>query len=136
MNDTHDISADTPARIVEAFLRALETRDPRAAGFVAPGARIVFPGGHEFRSLEKLAAWAFTRYRSVRKTLERIDELPVDERGVTTVYVYGTLEGVWLDGSAFSGIRFVDRFEIDDAGLIVDQKVWNDLAEAKALQAR
>ncbi len=136
MNDTHDISADTPARIVEAFLRALETRDPRAAGFVAPGARIVFPGGHEFRSLEKLAAWAFTRYRSVRKTLERIDELPVDERGVTTVYVYGTLEGVWLDGSAFSGIRFVDRFEIDDAGLIVDQKVWNDLAEAKAQQAR
>ena len=136
MNDTHDITADTPARIVEAFLRALENRDPRAAGFVAPGARIVFPGGHEFRSLEKLAAWAFTRYRSVRKTLERIDELPVDERGVTTVYVYGTLEGVWLDGSAFSGIRFVDRFEIDDAGLIVDQKVWNDLAEAKAQQAR
>lgn len=136
MKDTHDISADTPARIVEAFLRALETRDPRAAGFVAPGARIVFPGRHEFRSLEKLAAWAFTRYRAVRKTLERIDELPVDERGVTTVYVYGTLEGEWLDGSPFAGIRFVDRFEIDDAGLIVDQKVWNDLAEAKALQGK
>ena len=133
MKDTHDISADTPARIVEAFLRALETRDPRAAGFVAPGARIVFPGRHEFRSLEKLAAWAFTRYRAVRKTLERIDELPVDERGVTTVYVYGTLEGEWLDGSPFAGIRFVDRFEIDEHGLIVDQKVWNDLAEAKAL---
>ena len=51
--------------------------------------------------------------------------------GVTTVYVYGTLEGVWLDGSPFAGIRFVDRFEIDEAGLIVDQKVWNDLAEAR-----
>ena len=136
MNDTHDASAETPSRIVEAFLRALETRDPRAAGFVAPGARIVFPGGHEFRSLETLAAWAFTRYRSVRKTLERIDELPVDANGVTTVYVYGTLEGVWLDGSPFAGIRFVDRFEIDEAGLIVDQKVWNDLAEAKALKAK
>ena len=133
MNDTHEVSADTPARIVETVLRALERRDPGAAGFVAPGARIVFPGGHEFRSLEKLAAWAFTRYRSVRKTLERIEELPVRADGVTTVYVYGTLEGEWLDGSPFAGIRFVDRFEIDENGLIVDQKVWNDLAEAKAL---
>ncbi len=133
MNDTHDVAADTPARIVETFLRALERRDPAAAGFVGPGARIVFPGGHEFRSLEQLAAWAFTRYRSVRKTLERIEELPVRGDGITTVYVYGTLAGEWLDGSPFAGIRFVDRFEIDEHGLIVDQKVWNDLAEAKAL---
>lgn len=126
-----DTATDSPARIVESFLRALETRDPAAAAFVAPGARIVFPGGHEFRSLEKLAAWAFTRYRSVRKTLERIEELPVRADGVTTVYVYGTLAGEWLDGSPFAGIRFIDRFEIDGDGLIVDQKVWNDLGEAR-----
>jgi hypothetical protein len=131
LNDTRDVSARTAGQIVEAFLRALETRDPRGAAYLAPGAKIVFPGGHEFQSLETLAAWAFTRYRAVRKTLERIDELPDRGDGVTTVYVYGTLAGEWLDGRPFAGIRFIDRFEIDGAGRIVDQKVWNDLGEAR-----
>lgn len=131
MNDVHDSSAETPARIVEAFLRALEVRDPLAAGYLAPGAKIVFPGGREFGSLQALAAWALTRYRSVRKTLERVEELPVGADGVTTVYCYGTLAGEWLDGQPFSGIRFIDRFEIDDGGRIVDQKVWNDLGEVR-----
>lgn len=131
MNDLRDTAAETPERIVEAFLRALETRDPNAANFLAPGVRIVFPGGHEFRTLETLAAWAFTRYRSVRKTLERIEALPVGADGITTVYCYGTLAGEWLDGQPYSGIRFIDRFEIDRAGRIVDQKVWNDLCEAR-----
>jgi hypothetical protein len=44
------------------------------------------------------------------------------------VYCSGTLEGVWLDGSAFSGIRFIDRFEVA-GGRIVRQDVWNDLGE-------
>jgi hypothetical protein len=35
---------------------------------------------------------------------------------------------VWLDGTAFSGIRFIDRFEVA-GGLIRRQDVWNDLAE-------
>ena len=131
MNDLHDTAAETPSRIVEAFLRALERRDPGAAAFLAPGARIVFPGGREFQSLESLAAWAFTRYRSVRKTLERVEELPVQADGVTTVYVYGTLAGEWLDGRPYAGIRFIDRFEVDEDGRIVDQKVWNDLGEAR-----
>ena len=44
------------------------------------------------------------------------------------VYCYGTLSGEWPDGEAFSGIRFIDRFEF--AGdLIARQMVWNDLAE-------
>ena len=130
-DDAHDVSAETPGRIVEAFLRALERRDPDAAAFLAPGARIVFPGGREFQSLQSLAEWASTRYRWVRKKLERVEELPVHGDGVTTVYVYGTLEGEWLDGRPFSGIRFIDRFEIDEDGRIVDQKVWNDLGEAR-----
>ena len=122
---------ETPRRVVEVFLAQLEARDPRAAGFLAPGARIVFPGGREFGSLEMLAAWATTRYRTVRKTIDRIEELPVDGAGITTVYCFGTLAGDWLDGRPFTGVRFIDRFEVDDAGLIVDQKVWNDLGEAR-----
>ncbi len=47
------------------------------------------------------------------------------------VYCTGTLEGQWLDGSAFAGIRFIDRFEVE-AGRIVRQDVWNDLAEVRA----
>jgi hypothetical protein len=126
-----DTAPDTPGRIVAAFLAALETRDPAAKAFLAPGVRIVFPGGREFDSLETLAAWATTRYRWVRKTFERIEELPVHADGVTTVYCYGTLAGEWLDGRPFDGIRFIDRFEIDEQGRIVDQKVWNDLGEAR-----
>jgi len=44
------------------------------------------------------------------------------------VYCTGTLEGVWLDGRAFSGVRFIDRFEVAE-GRIRRQDVWNDLAE-------
>jgi len=35
-----------------------------------------------------------------------------------------------LDGRPFEGIRFIDRFEIQD-GLIVKQDVWNDMGEYK-----
>jgi hypothetical protein len=34
---------------------------------------------------------------------------------------------VWLDGSAFEGVRFLDRFDVRD-GRIQRQDVWNDLA--------
>ena len=44
------------------------------------------------------------------------------------VYVSGTLSGEWPDGAAFTGIRFIDRFEVE-RGLIRCQDVWNDLAE-------
>ncbi len=47
------------------------------------------------------------------------------------VYCSGTLRGVWLDGSNFEGVRFIDRFEIAD-GKIRRQDVWNDLAETLA----
>jgi hypothetical protein len=43
----------------------------------------------------------------------------------------GTLHGVWLDGTPFEGIRFIDRFELAD-GRIQRQDVWNDMAEVHA----
>ena len=44
------------------------------------------------------------------------------------VYCSGTLFGVWNDGSAFEGIRFIDRFEVVN-NLLTRQEVWNDVAE-------
>jgi hypothetical protein len=44
------------------------------------------------------------------------------------------LAGQALDGSPFDGVRFIDRFALND-GLIVSQMVWNDLAEVGALPA-
>ena len=68
----------------------------------------------------------------MKKTLDQFDV--VSDGAATTVYVYGTLAGQALDGSPFDGVRFIDRFALDD-GLIVSQMVWNDLAEVGALPA-
>ncbi|ADZ72260.1 tautomerase family protein [Polymorphum gilvum] len=117
-----------PAVLVRGFLEAMEARDlARASGFLAPEFRMTFPGGATFSSLEELIAWAKPRYRFVRKSYDRFETLAGDSG--STVYCYGTLAGEWPDGTAFSGIRFIDRFELRD-GLIVGQMVWNDLAES------
>jgi len=49
------------------------------------------------------------------------------------VFCSGTLNGVWLDGNAFGGVRFIDRFDVSQ-GLIRQQDVWNDLGQAQALR--
>ena len=89
---------------------------------------MVFPGDARMTRLEVLVEWASGRYRSVAKDYERFDQCWGE--GVTVVYCSGTLRGTWLDGTAFQGIRFVDRFELAD-GRIRRQEVWNDLAEAR-----
>ncbi|MSO98948.1 MAG: nuclear transport factor 2 family protein [Rhodospirillaceae bacterium] len=113
--------------IVVSFLKTLEARDlPKAQSFLAPGMVMTFPSNKKLRSLEELIAWSKGRYKFLRKTFERFDEFTRD--GVTTVYCAGYLNGEWLDGSPVTNIRFLDRFEIKD-GKIIDQQVWNDLAE-------
>ncbi len=112
-----------PEETVRAFLAAMERRDLDAAkALLAPGFHMVFPGGRRFDSLEGLVDWAKTRYRSARKTYERVDIAG------EAVYCFGTLHGERLDGTPYSGVRFIDRFTVRD-GRLVDQKVWNDLAE-------
>ncbi len=117
------------ARKVEDFLRAMERRDLEAAkGFLAPGFAMTFPGGARMTSLEDLIEWSKTRYRRVEKTCERFDEVADGDN--TVVYCFGTLSGEWLDGTAFSGIRFIDRFTVKD-GLFTGQLVWNDMGEVR-----
>ena len=121
------------AKIVRTYLRLVEARDLDAASeFLADDVSIVFPGGRTFGSLTDQVASSAGRFRSVKKTLDQFDV--VSDGAATTVYVYGTLAGQALDGSPFDGVRFIDRFALDD-GLIVSQMVWNDLAEVGALPA-
>lgn len=113
---------------VRAFLNAMEKRDLAAAeALLAPEFAMEFPGGARMHSLKELIDWAKPRYRSVGKQYERFD-VSNEPDGGTVVYCFGTLEGVWNDGTSFSGIRFIDRFSVAD-GKITDQKVWNDIGE-------
>ena len=120
----------TATQLVERYLRLMEARDFAAAGrMLAPGFSMVFPPGRRFERLEDVAAWARPRYQWVKKRFERFDEAP-GEGGATIVYSFGRLYGVWPDGAAFDGIRYIDRFTVKD-GLLVDQMVWNDMGETK-----
>ena len=108
--------------VVRAYLDAMERRDLAAAkALLAPGFHMVFPGDKRFTSLEQLVEHASGRYRSARKIYERFD--CVGDK----VYCFGTLHGELLDGTPYSGIRFIDRFTVRD-GRLVDQNVWNDMA--------
>ena len=110
---------------VRRYLETMERRDLAAAkAMLAPGFFMTFPGGRRFDTLEALVEWARERYRSARKTYERFDAAG------DVVYCFGTLHGEWPDGKPCSGIRFIDRFTVLD-GKLVDQMVWNDLAEAR-----
>jgi hypothetical protein len=114
--------------LVARYLALVEARDfHRASQYLAPGARLVFPGGVVYSSLDEMSAAAASRYRWVRKRVERWD---VVEHGRTKAVVYclGTLEGETPDRRPFRGVRFVDRFVVE-AGLVVLHEVWNDLAE-------
>jgi len=112
---------------VRQYLTAMENRDLElATGFLAEGFTMTFPGGVSFNTLQQLVDWSKTRYQSIGKTYEQFDQSTSD--GQTIVYCYGTLHGTWLDGSPFSGIRFIDRFVVRN-GLLYSQLVWNDLSE-------
>ncbi|MEI7784176.1 MAG: nuclear transport factor 2 family protein [Betaproteobacteria bacterium] len=116
--------------VVRQFLQRMQARELEAARqLLAPGFVMTFPGAAPMREFSELMDWAKTRYSRIGKVFERFDESWQDD--CTVVYCSGTLEGVWLDGRPFSGIRFLDRFELAE-GLIRRQDVWNDLAEVKA----
>ncbi|NKB43974.1 MAG: nuclear transport factor 2 family protein [Alphaproteobacteria bacterium] len=112
---------------VKNFLRIMEDRDLETAKtFLAPEFRMTFPGGISMTTLDELVSWSKGRYKSISKTFEDFDEFQDGEE--TVVYSTGMLNGEALDGSAISEVRYIDRFVFRD-GLMVDQQVWNDLAD-------
>ena len=113
--------------IVSGFLDASMKPDPDAAAtFVAPGAIIRFTGNTPMDHPRDMTAYNAGRYNWVKKQIERYDVAEGPD-GIV-VYSIGTLYGEWPDGEAFSGNRYVDRFEIKD-GMISRIDVWNDSAE-------
>lgn len=120
-----------PQALALRYLAAMERRDLDAArGLVTADAEFIFPGGARRSDLAAIVVGSSGRYRSIAKHVERCD-LCEREDGTAIVYVLGSLYGEWPDGSAFSGIRFVDRFEIS-SGSIRRQEVWNDSGEARS----
>ncbi|ETX28778.1 tautomerase [Roseivivax isoporae LMG 25204] len=118
-----------PCATVRRYLDAMEARDLDAArAMLGPRFSMNFPGTGPMTDLAELVAWSRPRYRHVTKTYEGMDVCP--SPGPVTVYARGTLSGAWPDGDSFEGVRFIDRFELQD-GLITRQDVWNDIAEVR-----
>lgn len=118
-----------PIEIVRSYLSAMEARDlDTARACLGAGFTMQFPGAEPMHMLEDLIAWSKPRYRSVSKTYAGFD-LAV-QSGRMVVYARGTLQGEWLDGTEFEGIRFIDRFEIEGDEIVL-QEVWNDMGEVR-----
>lgn len=125
------VALPDPRVVVRGYLGAMERRDLAAAqALLAPGFAMQFPGAPEMTTLDELIDWSKPRYKFVTKTYERFDAMQ-SEGAAAIVYCFGTLSGEWLDGVEFSGIRFIDRFELE-GGKITRQDVWNDMAEVRA----
>jgi len=119
-----------PAKLVLDYLAAMEARDiDRAEAMLGDGFEMVFPGTGPMVRLAELIDWAKGRYRFVKKTYDAVEAFQNGD--VAVVYTRGALAGEWPDGAPFSGIRFIDRFEIK-GGKITKQDVWNDIAEVRA----
>lgn len=131
VNRTPAPAKPDPSQIVQDYLAAMEARElDTAQAMLGEGFEMQFPGTPPMTSLQQLVDWAKPRYRFVRKTYDGFEALqtPGD---AAVVYCRGTLSGEWPDGTAFSGIRFIDRFEVT-GDKITKQDVWNDIAETKA----
>jgi len=119
-----------PVEVVRRYLGHMQTREIESAdAMLAEGFEMQFPAAPKMTKLSELIEWAKPRYRFVEKTYEGFESMqsPGEE---AIVYCRGSLNGEWLDGSTFEGIRFIDRFEIID-GKITRQDVWNDMAEVR-----
>lgn len=123
-------SDDAALNHVRTYLAAMGRRDiPAAQACLAPAAVLTFPGGVRREGVAAIASGSATRYRSIDKAVDAWEVSRQQDAWV--VYCRGTLFGEWPDGTAFSGIRFIDRFEVDDRG-IRRQDVWNDAGELRA----
>jgi phenylpyruvate tautomerase PptA (4-oxalocrotonate tautomerase family) len=116
--------------VVRSFLQAVQNRDMATAqNYLHPDFRMCFPGGVVLHTLHELAQWAQQRYTGILKHIEQLEESWQGD--VTVVFCHGTLQGTWLNGDTFEGIRFMDRLVVR-GGLIIRQDVWNDLAEHRS----
>src|SRR5690606_23267258 len=129
------VQALSPAEVVDEFLRVIMIPDPAGARrFVSPALRIRFTGGRSMSDPSECTAFNASRYRWVKKRIERTDTVAGGSDAETVVYSVGTLHGEWPDGTPFEGNRYVDRYVVSH-GLITQMEVWNDSAEGLLVRA-
>src|SRR4051794_5995784 len=122
----------TDAEVVETYLTASMIPDPdAAAAYMAPGTVITFTGGRGVGYPRGPTGVHAQGHRWGKKKKGRFEGCPGD--GETVVYSVGTLYGEWMDGTAFEGNRYVDRFVVRN-GQITKMDVWNDSAERILVQ--
>lgn len=122
------------AAMIDQFLQLNEERKTeQVQAMLAPGCRIEFPGGKQFKDQAEMIENAKGRYRWVKKHRNRY--FVGTDGNKTTVTSIGTLYGENLAGVPFEGIRYVDVFVIED-GLITEQMVWNDFCESGVLDVK
>lgn len=119
--------------LVRRWFDHLAARDvPAAAALMASPPSFVISGGHRFDSLEAFVAFVSARYGSIRKRHDSVEAC--DAPGGFAIYVRGELSGEWLEGGAFSGVRWCDRLLVQ-SGRITDVQTWSDLAEVRSSSA-
>jgi hypothetical protein len=119
----------TPGEVVNAYLELVMRPDPVAARkFVAPEMRIRFTGGRAMSDPSECTAFNASRYRWVKKKIDRTETMAGSTDEEAVVYSIGSLYGEWPDGTPFEGNRYVDRYILKN-GLITELQVWNDSAE-------
>jgi ketosteroid isomerase-like protein len=118
---------DSPIDVVDRYLQLCEDRQlEQASTFLDDEVVMVFPGDATYRSLDEMVQGARGRYSWVKKN--RTDFSSSESNGESIVTSRGTLYGEKVDGTPFSGIRYIDFFVLRD-NKIIEQHVWNDLAE-------
>ncbi|MDX2144596.1 MAG: nuclear transport factor 2 family protein [Rhodospirillaceae bacterium] len=117
----------TATDVVKIFLDAMGQRDFAAMERVmAPTFKMTVTGGAVFTHPREFSAQSRLRQKSAKKTTDRYEEIPSGSS--TIVYSIGSMAGEWNNGTPFSGIRYIDRFEVAN-GKIVDMNVWSDMSE-------
>ncbi|MBM4224597.1 MAG: nuclear transport factor 2 family protein [Gammaproteobacteria bacterium] len=115
--------------LVRRWFDATAARDlGTAASLMSSTVRITISGGHRFNSLTDFMAFGAALYHEVRKQCDSFEAC--EAAGGFAVYVRGEMTGSWLDGMAFSRVRWCDRFLVQ-GGHIVDLETWSDLAETR-----
>ena len=118
---------ESPVTVVKSFLDAMRRRDFAAMEkLMAPEFKMTVSGSSVFKHPREFAAQSGKRQKSARKTTDRYDEIPTVDGGV--VFAMGSMAGEWLNGTTYSGVRYIDRFEVKH-GKIVDMNVWSDMSE-------
>lgn len=124
-------------RSVQEFNRCINTRDlPGAKALAGTPLTLTFPGDLVFTDLDTLFAWLGSRFKQATFAVAHHDAVP--DSGVVRIYAQGLMHGALADGFEFAGVRFIDRYWVQD-GKIIAKEAWSDMGDLlrqRALQAR